>query len=529
MKASRKILYLFVAMAGMTCLSSCESLLDIPQKGVRPMEGFYQTDEDCQEAVTSMYASMKNLVQGQYSPVFVTNLLSDDCYSGASARYASDDKESINEYRYDAANPVVEDIYEGLYALIYRCNLVINNFEDGTSDIQKRAVAEAKVFRAYSYFHLVTLFANVPLITEAVRDDYKAGPGTPEAIWGQVETDLKEAIDAGVLPVKTGMDDRTTGIRVTEDFARSMLGKTYVFLERWSEAAEQLDAVIASGRYGFLDSYEDYAKASNNNNREVIFSDNKNNDPNNEGSFMLVLYNWNNQYFSGLGLNNELGSLGFGFFSPSKSLVDAFIEMEGEGDARGKRFRETLKSYDDMLEMGITLNTGMAAYAHCGYGYWKVRLRNADLLGNPTSSWQNDVVMRYAEVVLLAAEAHIMLNDGLGDQYINMIRDKAGLPRLAGATMDDLKKEKRLELCLEGCRYQDLIRWGDAAEVLGEQWERIPNFAGKAADGSYVLQYPDINVNATYGFVEGKHNLLPIPEREMNVNPNMKQNPGWTE
>ena len=95
--------------------------------------------------------------------------------------------------------------------------------------------------------------------------------------------------------------------------------------------------------------------------------------------------------------------------------------------------------------------------------------------------------------------------------------------------MDDLKKEKRLELCLEGCRYQDLIRWGDAAEVLGEQWERIPNFAGKAADGSYVLQYPDINVNATYGFVEGKHNLLPIPEREMNVNPNMKQNPGWTE
>ena len=203
--------------------------------------------------------------------------------------------------------------------------------------------------------------------------------------------------------------------------------------------------------------------------------------------------------------------------------------MEGEGDARGKRFRETLKSYDDMLEMGISLNIGMAAYAHCGYGYWKVRLRNADLLGNPTSSWQNDVVMRYAEVVLLAAEAHIMLNDGLGDQYINMIRDKAGLPRLAGATMDDLKKEKRLELCLEGCRYQDLIRWGDAAEVLGEQWERIPNFAGKAADGSYVLQYPDINVNATYGFVEGKHNLLPIPEREMNVNPNMKQNPGWTE
>lgn len=528
MKTNRILFSIIFSLAGLTMASSCSGLLDIPQKGVRPMEDFYKTDEDCEEAVTAMYASMKSLTANQYSPIFVTNLLSDDCYSGASARLASDDKESLNEYRYDAANPVVEDIYEGLYALIYQSNLIINNFSGGTSDVQKRAVAEAKVFRAYSYFHLVTLFGNIPLITEAVRDDYKASPSKPEDIWLQVETDLLEAIDSGVLPVKDGIDDRITGIRVTEDFARSMLGKTYVFLKRWSDAAYQLDLVASSGRYGFLSSYEDYAKAENNNNREVIFSNNKNMDPNNEGTFMLVLYNWNNQYFSGMGLGNELSSLGFGFFSPSKSLVDAFIEMEGEGDNRGKRFRETLKSYEDMQAMGITLNAGMAVYAHCGYGYWKVRLRKDDLLSGPMFTWQNDVVMRYAEVVLLAAEAHIMLNDGQGDGYINMIRDKAGLPRLSGATMEDLKNEKRLELCLEGCRYQDLVRWGDAADVLGGQWERIPNFAGLDENGQYILQYPDINVNKTYGFKEGKHNLLPIPEREMNVNPNMTQNPGWT-
>ncbi len=514
--------------------SSCEDKLDIEQKGVIPTETFYQSDADCEEAVTALYYFLKQMTQGQHSPIFVTSLLSDDCYSGASERMASDDKESINEYRYDSSNEVIEDLFMELYETINRANLIINNYEEGTSDTQRRAVAEAKVVRAYCNFYLVTLFGPAPLVTEAVRDNYKSANSTVPELWAQVELDLKDAISSNALPVKTSVNDKNTGIRITNDFAKCLLGKTYIFessdnggigANKWAEAAALLDEVINSGRYAFLENYEDYQLASNNNNCEVIFSDNKLNDANNEGTFTKVLYGWSSNFFQGLGIGNECNFLGFNFFNPTASLVEAFKATEGED---GFRFKNTLKSYDQMLEMGVSLKSGVECYAHCGYGYWKVRMSNKNLLsGFIIFDWANDVIMRLGEVVLLSAEAHIMLNDGQEDKYINMIRQKAHLPNIVGATMEDLKNEKRLELCLEGTRYQDLIRWGDAKEVLRDQWEKIPNFAGKDADGNYILNYPQVNVNTTYGFKAGKHELLPIPLNELNVNPNIKQNPGW--
>lgn len=98
--------------------------------------------------------------------------------------------------------------------------------------------------------------------------------------------------------------------------------------------------------------------------------------------------------------------------------------------------------------------------------------------------------------------------------------------------MDDIKNEKRLELCLESCRYQDLVRWGDAETVLGQQGKQIPSFSwsvttnpdGTTSIAKHELTYPYTNTD--YGFKE-RNKLLPIPLREMDVNPNMQQNPGW--
>ena len=525
MKVMKKIYTLLVIALAVVASSSCGHLLDIDQKGVLSYEDFYQTDEDCDEAVTALYYQVKQLLMGQYSPTFVTNLLSDDCYCGASARLASDDKEAINEYRFDSSNAVIEDLFEGLYVTINRANLIINNFEDGTSDTMVRAVAEARVFRAYCYLHLTSLFGPVPLVTEAVRDDYKASNSTVEELWALVESDLLAAIDSDALPVKTSIDDTETGIRVTNDFAKALLGKAYVYQEKWSDAVTYLDEVVNCGRYGLLEDYEDYDDAVNNNNKEILFSDNKTNNSDNEGCFTRVLYGWNSNYLDGLGVGNDMNILGFGFQTPSATLVQAFIDMEGED---GYRFKGTIKSYEDMVDMGITVKTGSEVYACCGYEYYKIRITQSNLVtGTYLYTWVNDTAMRLGEVVLLAAEAHIMLGDGEGDTYINMIRNKAQLPELSGATMDDLKAEKRLELCIEGCRYQDLVRWGDAHDVMKDQWEKIPNFAGYDDDGNYEINYPSANVNTIYGFVEGKHELLPIPLTELNVNPNISQNPNW--
>lgn len=92
-------------------------------------------------------------------------------------------------------------------------------------------------------------------------------------------------------------------------------------------------------------------------------------------------------------------------------------------------------------------------------------------------------VMRYAEVLLLAAEAHVM--GGSQESalaYINEVRDRARLAPLSAVTLDDVKKEKRLELCMEGVRFQDLVRWGDAEALMGEQGKEIPAFNSSRCD-----------------------------------------------
>ena len=134
--------------------------------------------------------------------------------------------------------------------------------------------------------------------------------------------------------------------------------------------------------------------------------------------------------------------------------------------------------------------------------------------------------MRYAEVLLLAAEAALQSGDAPSAlTYINAVRTRAQLDNLGSITLADVKVEKQLELCLEGVRFQDLIRWGDAAAELADQGGEIPVFYGYDDTSAYDVRIP--YTNNTYGFKTGKHELLPFPQNELNINPNLTQNPGW--
>jgi hypothetical protein len=128
-------------------------------------------------------------------------------------------------------------------------------------------------------------------------------------------------------------------------------------------------------------------------------------------------------------------------------------------------------------------------------------------------------IMRYAEVLLLAAEAHLQAgNTSKALDYINQIRTRAKEAPLSSVSLSDIKTEKRLELCNESVRFQDLVRWGDAESALGQQGKEIPAF------GTDGVQW--LFKNDKYGFQE-KHKLLPIPLKETELNPNMTQNTGW--
>ena len=201
-------------------------------------------------------------------------------------------------------------------------------------------------------------------------------------------------------------------------------------------------------------------------------------------------------------------------------------------------------------------------------GYWQYKriplvedlntlVQGADFKGTNTSSGVNFPIMRYAEVLLMYAEACAQLGEtsGKGLDALNAIQKRAGVKAESISTalsLQAVKNEKRLECFLEGTRFPDLVRWGDAVEFLGEQGGYVPTAYDKSSTdrddikavkdgdtidgnkyevvdygGGHVLVMEYIKYNSVYGFKEGKHEVWPYPRNELNVNPNIQQNPGY--
>lgn len=407
----------------------------------------------------------------------------------------------------------------------------VSRYSTDLTNMDLKIGAYEKHIRAFAYFELVTLWGNAPLITEAERTDLKVHNSTPDALWALIEDDLEAAINPKVLPEKTSLDDNITSIRITHQLAQALLGKAYVFQGKYAEAMTILDEVIDSGKFDlFQGNISDLFIAANNNNRESMFVVNKANDPAlNTFGFVSIMTGWRPEKFDNLFALSASGALdvytnGFGYLNPTKELYEAFVDEKGED---GYRLNETIKTYKRMnSELGLQLASGEYYYGSEGYFSWKHRSSPQNYVqGTWAGFWNNDYIMRFAEVLLLAAEAHIQGGGTRADEYINRIRERAHLAPISNATMDDLKKEKRLELCIESVRFQDLVRWGDAATLLKDQGKQVPALYGIKDDGTMDIRFTWTNADA--GFVAGKHDLLPFPQAEMNVNPNIEQNLNW--
>ncbi len=519
--------YIFIIaglMATLIAFNACEDNLDIEQQGVISTDTFYETDEDALEAISTVYYQWRGMY---FDSFFLKNLLSDDIYCGGGSRGDNSDYEDVNEYQFTYSSSLVKSYYADLYTLIYDCNLILDNFEGTESDTIATVVAEAKVVRAWSNFELVTLWGTAPLVTHVLSSsEYQQPNSTAEELWAQIETDLTEAIESEALPSKTGASDQETGIRLTNEAALSFLGKAYVFEEKYDEAAEVLKEVINSGLYElYSGDYGDVLRETADLCSESIFESNSIDDPDNvwyQGTTMFaIMIGWRADalhltgYYSG---DHDIYPSGWGFANPRSGLYDAFVEMEGED---GYRLNQTLKTYSYLKDsMGIYV-TSNYVYGNAGYFMWKHRFAGSEVVsggyGYVTSA--NSRWMRYAEVLLLATESCLESGDnGSALTYLNLIRTRAREASLSSITLDDIKKEKRLELCGEGVRYQDLVRWGDASSFLADQGKNIPvlNSDGTVTESQWT--------NTSYGF---KNDLLPFPEEELSINSNLVQNSGW--
>ena len=517
---------LYIAMMAVMSLgfSSCDSELDIQKHGnLGSMDTYYTTDDNVNSATASLYLQMRSLYFNWY---FTKNCLSDDVWSGGGGRGDNAEMEKLNEYTFDADHGMIQGLYSGLYSVIYKANLIIDKVE-GDTPVMKRAINEAKVFRAWAHFELVTLFGTAPVVDHLLNpDEYRQGNSEPAALWAVVENDLTEAINSGTLPSKSGVNDEETGIRVTKEVAQALLGKAYLFQGKNSEAASMLDNVINSGKYALFtaDTYDMQFHARYNNNCESMFELQKRNDSEqqwNQFDMVFLMQGWRTSVLNYSGLAANVIATGtYGFMNPRKSLYEAFVAREG---ANGYRLNKTIMTYDQLVDFGVSVQPGSNVYGNEGYFFWKNQALKEDCVMDFSAfqglQYINLKMMRYAEVLLLAAEAQFKAgNTGKALEYINQIRTRAQESLLSSVTLDDIKAEKRLELCNEAVRYQDLIRWGDAQSAMANQGKEIPSFTTNGVQWNFK--------NETYGFKE-KNNLLPIPLKEIELNPNMTKNAGW--
>ncbi|MDL2264758.1 RagB/SusD family nutrient uptake outer membrane protein [Parabacteroides sp. OttesenSCG-928-G07] len=586
-----KIKYLLIGIiAVLTAITSCsDDLLDIPRKGVMPQSDFYKTDEDAEAALAVVYRYLWNVTYSSNNGIypFMKNIMSDDIYSGGLKRNDQALYEAINEFTFEAENPFVLSYFQLLYNFIYRCNLIIDNFSGDNLDTttKKSAVAQAKVWRAWAYTELITLWGTPPLVDHCLTpDEYQQPNGNPEELWNLVVTDLTQALSSGDLPQKKSVNDAVAN--VTTGYAQALLGKAYVFMtyslnggalggeqataavakaqtsEYWSKAAEVFETLINSNMYALYDGpFVDILKNATNWSSENMYEFNRIFNASNTGTnlsagFESYMIGWDNAAITAYGTIVPCNRAS-NFLTPRREAYDAMVAWQG---ADNDRMHGSIRTYEQLVnDMGVGVKNGIyTIYASDGVFDMKYfRDQNLDCITNHATE-KNYPIMRYAEVLLLAAEANLMIgNQGKADQYMNQVRRRAGLADMSNITLSDLQQEKRCELYLEGTRSYDLIRWGLASTNMKDQGADIPYFSAYTEGATYDSEGNLVNLNSRsegsvtvngiaytlgvqnqvinesgYGFKTGKHELLPFPQQEILLSGEivggpLKQNPGW--
>jgi hypothetical protein len=371
--------------------------------------------------------------------------------------------------------------------------------------LKNRYIAEGLFLRAHYNFDLVRLFKNVPLITKplAPADIYTQVQAKPADVYAQVEADLTAAIPN--LPVSIATNEEG---RASQGAAVALLGKVYLYEQKWAQAATELAKVNGPTPGGTTPVYNYHLQA----NYGAVFSpDNK---FNSESIFELNFspsqaYTWNNWnsfkgdvYCEQVGPRNYSDATyagGWGINPITTQLVTAFKTPYYGGNTTDPRYGYTVLNMDSLAAAKNA--TYQASFNNTGYFIMKYTplTKYKATQGTPELNYPNDYIeIRLADTYLMEAEA---LVQGGGDAsraaaLINAVRARVGLAPVT-ATMPNIKAERRLELATEGHRWYDLVRWGDAATAL-----------------------------AFKNFKAGTNEILPIPLVDLGTT-KLVQNPGY--
>lgn len=571
----------YIVMGAATVLAlvattSCnQNLLDIPQKGVIAIEDFYHSDEEAESALISCYAELITLdgMNGSNTPSWnaLTRAPGDELYWGGGKADDVHDEQELNEFRGTLTNnnKHLKNVYKKMYAIIYKCNLLLDNFygENGElmdSPAKTQYVAEARVIRAWCHFNLALLFYNPPLVEHVLSGDARPVNYDHDELikWAISEFKLAEKD----LPERKGPSDKAGAVRITKGACQAFCGKAQMFVNDYAGAKESLKKVISSNNYALTPTaqFDQLFHRAGDGNCEKVFEFNVVDNDNisshstkyhyqrNQSLFFRQLKAFPDKTIQYVGWGNNVG--------PTEKFVKAMLENEPNSARRKLWFI----SYEDLLtaypysrldancptkedklmdpNRGLDFNKYDELYANCGYFWIKFLPYQSDLIhNNTTMTDENRIIMRYAEVLLMYAECCAVTNDNDGLKYLNMVQERAEAPLSTTLTLDAVKKEKWFELAWEGQRFFDLIRWGDAEKELAFKVDEptpylfdkfyVYGSKGKKQSGlphEAEIHYKDLGFKALGGgFKKGQNDYYPIPFDILQINPELKQNPFW--
>ena len=527
----KKIIVLIIITGFITGCS--KDLLDVDPKNQVLESNFYQTLEDFESALISAYDPISWVFYWGASTFVTLNIASDDANAGGTPggqdilAYQGADKFNLTP-----GMERIESLWRKYYAGIYRTNILLENADPDNEELSV-IIAEAKFLRAYYYFDLVRYYGDVVLLDHTASiDEYNLPRSPAEEVYALIVKDLSEAIP--VLPDKNELSADQL-FRATKSAAQVLLGKVYLFMSSpaynygnyYQEAADLFGEVIGSGIYDLHPDYDMNFLATHEHGIESVFeleytsavnstfqSDDNTGYSYDEASvdFKLCgIRDWS----QGSDISVVNLQAGWGFIKPTRELVQAYIDQN-----------DTIR-----LNYNIYLGNPMSAEIDSSfdfylsqYGTWgseeeesedfegffrrKYRYDNNYVVGD--ISFLNINIMRYADVLLMMAECMVngasdSQNGQSADFYVNQVRNRVELPSLSSVTLDDIKKERRLEFAFEMIRYWDLLRWGDA-------------------DGVFT----DYKPGKEYYWDPVKKGLWPIPLTEINRSGgSLVQNPGY--
>jgi hypothetical protein len=495
MKKTSTISLLLVA-----ALSSCNDLDQEPKSSITT-EQLYRTEADAIAGVTGVYASLTNdSDQPLYGRnlYFLTDMASDYAAAGASAINAN--VRALSSVSYDAVNDRISLAWKQIYRGINRANVAIDNIPEvqGSPEIKKRLINEAKFIRALLYFDAVQLWGPVPLTLHEPESNsgLKSTRASVEAVYEQIIQDLTAAEE--LPPSYSGAD---VG-RATSGAAKSLLAKVYLVRREWKKSYEKAAEVI-NGGYGYelFEKFGDVTAIEAKNGKEHIFS---------------AQFENGQQGTIGRAGNSLTYAcfIGFNNIEPADIISDTrlfYDEAYEPGDLRkDASYAKTLVNPDNSAPFTYPKPLFMK------FLVWSFVEQNIAR----TAVGVNFPILRYADVLLIYAEAlneehHGPDSDGKAYWAVNQVRRRAfGFPLDGNASTADLsglneadfreaiQKERLREFVQEGQRWFDLVRWG----ILLESLRRVPAKAG-ATERNY---------------------LFPIPQDQRNLNPDgLWQNDGY--